>query len=248
MRKQDPYCYPETSVLKNKFNIREVSLLEKAEADLSRAKMSILYESPVDKFDAQSFLRVHEFLFEEVYDWAGQLRTINISKPEEVLGGKSIWYEDALDLPESLDRACTAIVDTVWHIRDKRRFCAQLAHVFAPIWKVHPFREGNTRTVVAMMVMFIEHNGFYVDTQLVAECAGYVRDALVYASAAQPDFYPLTKFLNDAISRVPFDVTKKSAPEEQKRRESYKSYKGGRYYNYSHELRPETFEKDKYSV
>ena len=66
MRKQDPYCYPETSVLKNKFNIREVSLLEKA--DLSRAKMSILYESPVDKFNAQSFLRVHEFLFEEVYD------------------------------------------------------------------------------------------------------------------------------------------------------------------------------------
>lgn len=99
-----------------------------------------------------------------------------------------------------------------------------------------------------MMVMFIEHNGFYVDAQLVTECAGYVRDALVYASAAQPDFYPLTKFLNDAISRVPFDVTKKSAPEEQKRRESYKSYKGGRYYNYSHELRPETFEKDKYSV
>ena len=45
MKKQDPYCYPETSVLKNKFNIREVSLLEKAEADLSRAKMSILYES-----------------------------------------------------------------------------------------------------------------------------------------------------------------------------------------------------------
>ena len=82
----------------------------------------------------------------------------------------------------------------------------------------------------------------------VAECAGYVRDALVYASAAQPDFYPLTKFLNDAISRVPFDVTKESASEEQKRRESYKSYKGGRYYNYSHELRPETFEKDKYSV
>lgn len=110
MKKQDPYCYPETSVLKNKFNIREVSLLEKAEADLSRAKMSILYESPVDKFDAQSFLRVHEFLFEEVYDWAGQLRTINISKTEEVLGGKSIWYEDALDLPESLDRACTAMV------------------------------------------------------------------------------------------------------------------------------------------
>ena len=78
MKKQDPYCYPETSVLKNKFNIREVSLLEKAEADLSRAKMSILYESPVDKFDAQSFLRVHEFLFEEVYDWAGRLRTINM--------------------------------------------------------------------------------------------------------------------------------------------------------------------------
>lgn len=41
-------------------------------------------------------------------------------------------------------------------------------------------------------------------------------DALVYASAAQPDFYPLTKFLNDAISRVPFDVTKKSAPEDKK--------------------------------
>ena len=160
MKKQDPYCYPETSVLKNKFNIREVSLLEKAEADLSRAKMSILYESPVDKFDAQSFLRVHEFLFEEVYDWAGRLRTINISKPEEVLGGKSIWYEDALDLPESLDRACTAIVDTVWHIRDKRRFCAQLAHVFAPIWKVHPFRDGNGRASRMLMNYQLMAAGF----------------------------------------------------------------------------------------
>mgnify|MGYP007016953305 CR=1 FL=1 len=46
--------------------------MKKRKLDLSRAKMSILYESPVDKFDAQSFLRVHEFLFEEVYDWAGQ--------------------------------------------------------------------------------------------------------------------------------------------------------------------------------
>ena len=44
----------------------------------------------MDKSDAQSFLMTYEFLFEEVYDWTGRLRTINISKPEEVLGGKSI--------------------------------------------------------------------------------------------------------------------------------------------------------------
>jgi len=40
---------------------------------------------------------------------------------QKVLKGKSIWYEDVHDLPESLDRACTAIVNTAWHMMNRKR-------------------------------------------------------------------------------------------------------------------------------
>jgi hypothetical protein len=82
MRKQDPYCYPETSVLKNKFNIREVSLLEKAEADLSRAKMSILYESPytqhINKFFNPPNIVTTNYIIRQPYFFDNQ----NVTLPQ----------------------------------------------------------------------------------------------------------------------------------------------------------------------
>lgn len=246
---QDPFCYPGTSVLKNKLDIRQGPLLEKAEADLSRAKMTILYESPLQSFHMQTLLQVHYFLFTDIYEWAGKLRTINISKKEAILAGKSVWYEDALNLPESLYKTCAAITATKWNTKDKRRFCAQVAHIFAPIWKVHPFREGNTRAVVAFMVLFMESKGFFVDTQLITSCAGYVRDAFVLASAAEPDFYPLTKLLNDAVSRVPFKLTEDLTPAELRdRQETYQQYAREGYCAREHELRPDNDDAAKYSV
>ena len=72
--------------------------------------------------------------------------------------------------------------------------------LFPALWQVHPFREGNTRTVVMLLTFFVEHHGFYFDQDLMAQSAGYVRDSFVMASLGKHSEYThLEKILMDAI-------------------------------------------------
>ena len=77
----------------------------------------------------------------------------------------------------------------------------------AKLWKVHPFREGNTRTIVTFCAMFIEAQGIYIDSEFFKDNAEYMRDALVAASAIfsdlgdkrKPEY--LYRIVEDALER-----------------------------------------------
>ena len=77
----------------------------------------------------------------------------------------------------------------------------------AKLWKAHPFREGNTRTIVTFCAMFIEAQGIYIDSRLFKDNAKYMRDALVAASAVfsdlgdrrKPEY--LYRIVGDALER-----------------------------------------------
>jgi len=74
-------CYPETTVLINKLNIMDEALLNEVEATLVSAKTAIWENNPLyNTFDFAHYKAIHGFLFEDLYDWAGQIRTVNISK------------------------------------------------------------------------------------------------------------------------------------------------------------------------
>ena len=74
-------CYPGTTVLVNKFDLRSQSELDAVEAALVTAKAIQWEEAPLcNSFDFAHYRAIHKHLFEELYDWAGQMRTINISK------------------------------------------------------------------------------------------------------------------------------------------------------------------------
>ena len=75
----DYYCYPGTSVLKNKLNIQDMSTLEAAEREITAETIKFLrYQSPPYNLDYMR--KLHGDLFSELYDWAGELRTVDISK------------------------------------------------------------------------------------------------------------------------------------------------------------------------
>jgi hypothetical protein len=74
--------------------------------------------------------------------------------------------------------------------------------LIASLWKVHPFREGNTRTVITFATQFAEAHGFRMDKTLLKDSADYVRDALVKASDGQyAEYEYLIKIFEDAIRR-----------------------------------------------
>ena len=77
---QSIYCYPDSDVLKNKLNIKEMHELKQAE-EITSLKQYMLLESPIKgRFTKTQLINIHRFLFEDLYPFAGHIRREQISK------------------------------------------------------------------------------------------------------------------------------------------------------------------------
>lgn len=235
----DPYLYKGSAVLRNLLNIHDVKELDLAEAELSQANMMLLYEQGFSDFSTKGIKQIHKELFEDVYDWAGEFRVINIQKREALLAGKSVWYSNVDDIERDLKVAWKAINDVKWKELSREEFVAQLARKYPSVWQTHPFREGNTRTLVMMLTFFVEHYGYYFDRYLLAASAGYVRNSFVMACHGQYSEYEhLEKILLDAVSTEPIDYPDDLDQEETiPKSEKYQKYQTENYEPTAHEYR-----------
>ena len=169
-------------------------------------------------------------------------RLINIEKRERLLGGRSVWYSNDEAIPDDLEKAFTAISEKQWEQFSREEFVHDLARLFPRVWQVHPFREGNTRTVVMMMTLFVEHYGYYMDHELMAASAGYVRDSFVMASLDQVSEYEhLEKILLDAICDEPvkYDEVPSANEYRSTSQEKYRKYQKEKYTPEPHYQREE---------
>jgi len=199
----DPYTYEDAPVLKNLLGIKDANTLEQAEADITSIRLFVVDgATQSDTFDLQRLLAIHKHIFGDIYEWAGTLRSVPITKGERVLGGDTVRYSQ----PGNIERACAAIIknlnDTDWAKLGLHETAETFAKLIAALWQAHPFREGNTRAVITFAAQFAEAHGFRLDKTLLKDNAAYVRDALVKASDGQYSEYAyLAKIFEDAIRR-----------------------------------------------
>ena len=102
---RDPYLYADIPVLRNKLGIKTEKTLDLIEAEQSRANMMLLYEQGFSDFTPEGLCKIHQFLFGDVYEWAGKYRVINIQKSERLLAGQSVWYSNDDDIERDLENA-----------------------------------------------------------------------------------------------------------------------------------------------
>ncbi len=205
----DLYLYDDVPVLRNSLGIKDENTLDRIEAEQSRANMMLLYERGFHDFTPSGLCEIHNFLFGDLYDWAGKYRIINIEKRERLLVGRSVWYSNDEEIPNDLESAFSALYQPNWDSLTREQFVSAISRCFPRIWQVHPFREGNTHTVVMMMTFFVEQHGYFMDQELLATSAGYVRDSFVMASLDQLSEYEhLERILLDAVQSAPihYDV------------------------------------------
>lgn len=228
----DIYLYNDVPVLRNKLDIKDEKTLDLVEAEQSRTNMMLLYEQGFDDFSPAGLCEIHCTLFGDIYEWAGKYRVINIEKREQLLAGRSVWYSNDEDIPKELDDAFRTIHALDWTQLTKERFVHFLSRYFPHLWQIHPFREGNTRTVVMMLTFFVEQYGYYMDQELMAASAGYVRDAFVMASLGQNSEYEhLERILLDAVCDKPviYDEDTLAPTAESQRNKRYQKYQKGKY-------------------
>lgn len=95
----DPYLYPYTDILKNLADIRDRDRLSCMEAEYTSIRLAeLVIEESASRFDFASLCDMHYYIFQDIYEWAGKIRIINIEKPEPALGGISIEYSDCFDI------------------------------------------------------------------------------------------------------------------------------------------------------
>lgn len=180
---EDVYVYPGTNVLKNKFNILDYDKLQEKELNFFSISYRKLEKEDLFIFNKQTLLDIHKYLFQDIYEWAGEVRVINIIKYEPILKGFSIEYTDCNKILDELNLKLEKINSYNWELMDFNQKVKCFSRSLAEIWKVHPFREGNTRTIVAFFNKFAEYHNIPLDRSLFRKYSDYFRNALVAANA-----------------------------------------------------------------
>ena len=131
---------------------------------------------------------------------AGKEIGINIVKGERVLGGDTVRYSDTNSIESDIEEALKELNNTNWEVLSITETANMFSKMIAKIWQIHPFREGNTRTVITFITKFAEYHGFRMNKVLLRENADYVRDALVKASdGVYSEYEYLIRIIEDAI-------------------------------------------------
>lgn len=184
----DPYIDRNTGVLKNLLGISDREKLEKAESKFTSVALRELSQTPIQgDFTFAHLCKNHEKIFGDIYEWAGSQRIIDIEKPERALGGLSVEYSPCDDVQRDASIILTNMKKVNWQSLSLDQKAVEFSKYMADLWKVHPFREGNTRTTVTFCCDFAESRGFGIDKKLFKDNGVFLRTALVAASAKFSD-------------------------------------------------------------
>lgn len=198
----DPYLIPDTDVLQNKLGIADKDLLEKAEADITYLKLLDIDAWFENKpLNYETFLEVHKYIFGDLYEWAGRIRTIDIYKEEAVLGGVSLTYGEISSIQLQIETIIDDLNQVEWSDISVEEMIPLFSDLIARLWLIHPFREGNTRTVMRFAGLFANAKGFPLNSKLLRDHASYVRKSLVlYCVDEAPEKEYFIKIMTDAIN------------------------------------------------
>jgi cell filamentation protein len=147
----DPYCYSGTTVLKNRLGLRERAKLAAFENEVTSARAD--QDVPAGRLSYRHYRAIHRHLFQDVYSWAGKVRTVRISK-----GGNPFCY------PEHIDREMKRLFADLRRRKFLRgvsvaEFANGAAHFLAEVNAIHPFREGNGRTQLSFLKVMADRAG-----------------------------------------------------------------------------------------
>lgn len=153
----DPYVYPGTNVLRNLRDIHDLDLLGRFEADATSRRLRQLEHQPLEgSFDTKHLQAIHRYIFQDLFEWAGEVRTVDIARP-----GQFFFAFPQLIVP-CLDGLFNKLKNEQ-HLANGNRstFCSRSAYYLGELNAIHPFREGNGRTqreFIRQLALWNGHN------------------------------------------------------------------------------------------
>jgi cell filamentation protein len=192
---QDHYLDPETGVLQNKLGIREEEELKAAEASLVAWRSYQLVEKPIQgHFDLDHLKAIHRHLFQDVYEWAGELRDIDLARNNSYFANHRYLIKAAGLI------FATLAEENYLRGMDAADFSARAAYYLGEINALHPFREGNGRAQREFINHLAHNNGYLIDWTNIRE------DDMIQASIEsfhRADNSKFAAFICDNLREIP---------------------------------------------
>lgn len=157
-KRNSNYCYKNSNVLINKLDIHNEKVLQKFEAKITAAKLLALRKKGIiGNFDTQHLIDIHTYLFEDIYPFAGKFRNENIAK------GVFRFAEFEYIEPE-LERLLNELKsENYLEGLSKEDLTQRLAYYLSELNVLHPFREGNGRTIREFIRELALKNGYVLN-------------------------------------------------------------------------------------
>ena len=198
----DDYLINGTNVLINKFNETSKEKLQKLEQESVLIKLTTLNLNPIiNEVSFESLKQLHEFIFCDVYPFAGKIRTCTLSK-----NGYNFLP------PEMIDSECRETILKYSSQIDKVSSVGEYAFVLAPFYydliRIHPFREGNGRTIREFLreVVLLKNKVLPFDVEL--DYTKVNKDNLMLGTKERY-FYPSMLEMEFMNSLIPLEKSKK---------------------------------------
>lgn len=185
-------CYPDTTVLINKLDIRDQELLYEAESIIvTSCSVKAEKELVFNDVDFEFYKGIHKLIFGDLYDWAGTVRIINISK-------KGTVFCDHTEL-ERLGklRFERLKAQDFFCGMEQEEFVSNVAELYHELNMLHPFREGNGRTLRLFITLLVRNADYDIDFAL---CDADML-AIATIKAAQGDVSMLRAVFADIIKK-----------------------------------------------
>jgi cell filamentation protein len=187
---EDPYSDQVTGVLYNKLGLRSSAALEAAEREITQAALILLDESPASpRYDLPHLQEIHKRIFGDIYQWAGQIRTVAMAKgamfclPQHIESAAAVIFRD-LHVEDCLRRL------------DRGAFVGRLTYYLGEVNALHPFREGNGRAQRAFFRQLARDAGHTLSWQHLDP----VRNVEASAAIMRGDSEPMRQMLDALVS------------------------------------------------
>ena len=179
------------------------------EADKVSIRIAQILSENSFTFSIVEYLSIHKRLFEDIYDFAGEIRKYNISKEEWVLDGDTVIYGNVYSLKENLEYDFKIQREINLNKLSKDELVSQIAKFISNVWQNHIFGEGNTRTTAVFLIKYLRKLGFNVTNDIFEKNAWYFRNALVRANYNNYELkiFETTEYLELFLKNLMFKET-----------------------------------------
>ena len=200
----DPYCYPGSNVLRNKFDIRDEEELKATEARVAAVALFALQDEPVPgPLDEDWFKATHRAIFGALYDWAGEYReNVGMMKKSRATG-YVVTYGGSQFVPGEMSRIFEELAaeDYLGGL-DKVQFAERLAYFYGEVDATHPFRDGNSRTLRQFSADIAGAAGYELDWEPTGRSKVSIDDLYAARDLAftRREYGPLTEIIRANLS------------------------------------------------